>query len=555
MASTAAVPTGAVLVAGEERYTGRTTFHAVYPATGEPGELAVAESTAEDVVAAAAAAAAAAGPLRWTDGAVRAQLLQRIAAGLEADAAQIVDLAARESGLTEARLSGELVRTCVQLRAFADLVAEGSYVEAIIDPPDPDARPAPRPDLRRMLVARGPVAVFGASNFPLAFSVAGGDTASALAAGCPVVVKGHPAHPGTSELAARAVLAAVTDCGLSAGTFALLPGRDPELSRALVRAPQIKAVGFTGSQPVGRALFDLAAARPEPIPVYAEMGSLNPVFVTTAALAARAEDIAAGFADSVLQGNGQFCTKPGLAIVPEGSAGDAFVASLGERLAAAPAAPLLGENIRAGLAERLARTTALSEVDVVCGRSEDGSGDGAGDGGRAGDRDGAGDAGRDGGGPGIRTSPTLLQVSWTALTARPELLEEHFGPVTIVVRTPVERYGEVAAAIPGSLTATVHGEAVDEPAVAELAALLADRAGRLIWNGYPTGVAVTAAMHHGGPYPAATFPEHTSVGLTAIRRWLRPVAYQNAPHWLLPPALRDGNPLGIRRLVDGSWQP
>lgn len=536
-------------MAGEERHAGRTTFHAVYPATGEQGELAVAESTADDVAVAAAAAAAAAGPLRWTEGAVRARLLRRIAAGLEADAAQIVALAARESGLAEARLSGELVRTCVQLRAFAELVADGSYVEAIIDPPDPDARPAPRPDLRRMLLARGPVAVFGASNFPLAFSVAGGDTASALAAGCPVVVKGHPAHPGTSELAARAVLAAVADCGLSAGTFALLPGRDPELSRALVRAPQIKAVGFTGSQPVGRALFDLAAARAEPIPVYAEMGSLNPVFVTTAALAARAEDIAAGFADSVLQGNGQFCTKPGLVIVPEGSDGDAFVSSLGERLAAAPAAPLLGENIRAGLAERLARTTTLSEVDVVGGRSGDGRGDGGGN--RRGH--GGGDGGGDGGGPGIRTSPTLLQVSWTALTARPELLEEHFGPVTIAVRTPVDRYGEVAAAIPGSLTATVHGEAVDEPAVTELAAMLADRAGRLIWNGYPTGVAVTAAMHHGGPYPAATFPEHTSVGVTAIRRWLRPVAYQNAPQWLLPRALRDGNPLGIRRLVDGRW--
>jgi NADP-dependent aldehyde dehydrogenase len=474
-------------------------------------------SGAADVATATAAAAEAFAEYRRWPAARRAVLLRGIADGLEALGDELVAVADAETGLGETRLSGEVGRTCGQLRAFADLVTAGWHVEAMID--------TAGPDLRRMLVPLGPVAVFGASNFPLAFSVPGGDTASALAAGCPVVVKAHPSHPRTSALCARAITAALADAGAPAGVFGLVEGASNAVGEALVTAPAITAVGFTGSLAGGRALYDLAAARPQPIPVYAEMGSLNPVFVTAGALAARGQAIAEGFVGSMTMGTGQFCTKPGLVFVPAGAA-QGFVDAVAEGLAGVEGGPLLNDRIRDTLAGQLEATTALPGVQAVV-------------------RGSAGDV----------CTPTLLRVDWETYAATPALAEEHFGPVSVVVAVPDDGFAEAAGTLAGSLTATVHAEPAEHDAVAALLEVLREKAGRLVWNGFPTGVAVTHAMQHGGPYPATTNPLHTSVGSTSIRRFLRPVAYQDTPAALLPDELRDENPLGILRLVNGRWTP
>src|SRR5688572_30730706 len=331
-----------------------TTFNSVDPRTGEPGP-AYEEATTDDVRSAVASAADAHRSGALADPAKRAALLRGAAGRLRAAGAEIIATAMAETGLPEGRLQGELERTAGQLEAFAAVVEAGDYVEAIIDTPDPDAKPIPRPDVRRMLVPIGPVAVFGASNFPLAFSTAGGDTASALAAGVPVIVKGHPSHPGTSELVARELSAAVADAGLPAGTFAHLPAASLEVAQALVDAPAVKAVGFTGSYAGGRAIADRAAARPEPIPVYAEMGSVNPIVVTEAALAERADAIAEGLTASVANFGGQLCTKPGVVFVPEGVAGDAFAADVASRLEATEPTVLLNERLRDALRDAVAR--------------------------------------------------------------------------------------------------------------------------------------------------------------------------------------------------------
>jgi NADP-dependent aldehyde dehydrogenase len=377
-----------------------------------------------------------------------------------------------------------------------------------------------------MLVPLGPVAVFGASNFPFAFGVPGGDTAAALAVGCPVVVKGHPAHPATSELCGRAVSAAVQAAGAPDGTFSLLQGRSADVGRALVLAPQVKAVGFTGSTEVGRALFDLAAGRPEPIPVYAEMGSINPVFLTPGALAERGPVIADGLAASMTLSTGQFCTSPGLVVVPDDEHGRDFTDRLTELLRQVPDAPMLTAGIRAGLHRRLARTARLDGVQVLVGGADDEGG--------------------------TTTGPTLLRVDHETFAASPEMLAEHFGPAALVVSSPTERYAETARHLEGNLTATVHGTADEAASLAELQSVLVEKAGRIVWNGFPTGVAVTAAQHHGGPYPATTAPAHTSVGVTSVLRFLRAVAFQDTPAALLPPELQDDNPLGILRQVDGA---
>jgi NADP-dependent aldehyde dehydrogenase len=517
--------TGAHLIAGTERppSSDAGTYQAVDPRTGQPSGTRFAEATADDVAAAAAAAETAFATLRTWTGARRAELLRAVADGLEKQQDALVAVADAETALGGPRLSGEVARSCAQLRAFAALVEDGSYVSAIIDTADPQATP-PRPDLRRMMVPVGPVAVFGASNFPFAFSVPGGDTAAALAAGCPVLVKAHPAHPGTSELCGRVIVAAVRAVGAPDGTFSLLHGRTPDVGRALVLAPEVKAVGFTGSTEVGRALFDLAASRPEPIPVYAEMGSINPVFFAPGAVAERGEALAEQLAGSILMGAGQFCTSPGLVVVPQDDRGEALVRRLGEVLAEAPPAPMLTAGIRAGLGRRVQRTAALPGVDVVTGaREEDGH----------------------------QVTPTLMRVDWETFDRTPELLDEHFGPAAIVVSCPPEHFVDVAEHLEGNLTATVHATAEEAPGLQPLQAVLVEKAGRVIWNGFPTGVAVTAAQHHGGPYPATTYPAHTSVGVTAIARFLRAVAFQDAPAAVLPPELQDDNPLGLLRVVDG----
>jgi NADP-dependent aldehyde dehydrogenase len=403
------------------------------------------------------------------------------------------------------------------------VLADGGYLEVIIDHPDPDAVPTPRPDLRRMLVPVGVVGVFSASNFPLAFSVAGGDTASALAAGCPVVVKAHSGHPYTSELTAAALRRAAVDAGFPADVVGLIHGR--QAGTELVRHPLVKAVGFTGSLGGGRALFDLACGRPDPIPFYGELGSVNPLVVTPAAAAERAEAIAGGLAGSFTLGLGQFCTKPGLAFVPAGADGERLIAALGEAAAKVPGGAMLTPSIRdafvRGAAERAAHP-GVRPVLVADGR----------------------------------ISPHVLVAPAAALDAA--LVEECFGPLVMVVQYADEN--ELYAAldrVPGSLTATVHSGS-DEGKPGSYADRVAQRmrehAGRILWNGFPTGVSVTWAQHHGGPWPATTFSGHTSVGATAIRRFLRPVVYQDAPAGLLPPELAEDNPLGLPRRVDGKLE-
>lgn len=519
--------TGNNLIAGEESSEGDATYRSVSPTDGQEFGPDFHDATEDEVLRAVAAAEEAFRELRATDPARIAGLLEDIAARLEDLRDEILRTADEETALGETRLSGELARTCGQLRAFATVVSEGSHLDVRIDRADPDAVP-PRPDLRRIQIPIGPVAVFGASNFPLAFSVPGGDTASALAAGCPVVVKAHPSHPATSELCGRVITAAVQHAGLPRGTFSLLHGRAVEVSRALVLARGIKAVGFTGSERAGRALYDLGASRDEPIPVYAEMGSLNPQFITPRALADRSEEIAKGLAASMTMGTGQFCTKPGLVFLPDDEAGRVFEQQLVAAAAEIAPTPMLNRGIHSALGERLAETTKLPEVEVLfAGEAPDG--------------------------PGFRAAPTVLATSLKTFERTPELSEEHFGPVTILIRCGgLDDMVGIAGRLPGALATTVHGSDEDAADLGPLLAELREIAGRVIWNQFPTGVAVAPAMHHGGPYPATTFPAHTSVGTAAIRRFLRPVTYQNAPQALLPAALHDDNPLGLLRMVDGK---
>jgi NADP-dependent aldehyde dehydrogenase len=380
-----------------------------------------------------------------------------------------------------------------------------------------------------MLVPIGPVAVFGASNFPLAFSTAGGDTASALAAGCPVVVKGHPSHPGTGEVVARELRAAIADAGLPDGTFAHLLAAGVEVGEALVDAPAIAAVGFTGSTAGGRAIADRAAARPTPIPVYAEMGSINPVVVTNAALQARAQGIAEGLVASVSNFGGQLCTKPGVVFVPDGADGDAFADAVAAELDRVEPTVLLNERLRDALAAAVKRLRARDDVTPL---------------GKA----------APAGGEGYRHQPAAFEAPASGVATGSELLEEHFGPVVVLLRyASDDELLAALAAIEGQLTGTIHAQPdADADLLGRLTEALAARAGRVVYDGFPTGVAVTHAMHHGGPYPATSAPAHTSVGMTAIRRFLRPVVWQNAPAAVLPPELRDDNPLGIWRRVDGG---
>jgi NADP-dependent aldehyde dehydrogenase len=432
-----------------------------------------------------------------------AELLEKIAAEIEALGDELIQCAAAETALATARLTGERARTANQLRMFAALVRDGAWRDVRIDRALPDRKPAPRPDLRRTLVPIGPVAVWAASNFPLAFSVAGGDTASALAAGCPVVLKAHPGHPRTSQLVASAVARAIAALGLPAGVFSILEGASPEVSLALVRHPRIAAGAFTGSLRAGRALFDAAGRRPDPIPFFVEMGSLNPVFILDGALAERGDAIADGLHQSVNLGVGQFCTCPGLAAAVAGPALDRFAAQLRERFQQSAPATMLTPAIARAYGEAVARIAAIPGVAST--------GDGA----------------------------VLFEAAPAAVLDREELRQEVFGPATVLVRcASAAEMLDLARHLEGSLTATIHGTLEDLRANRPLLALLARKAGRLIFNGYPTGVEVSAAMHHGGPWPATTDPRFTSVGTAAILRFARPVCYQDFPLEVLPPELQ-----------------
>lgn len=503
------------------------TLRSVNPRTGATGDALPAAIPAD--VARAAVRAAAAFPA-WvvTSGAARGRLLREMADGLDGRRTRLIDVADFETGLGRSRLDSEVTRTTDQLRAFAALSEDGSFIEAIISPGGPDVTLVPRPDVRRCLIPVGPVGVFTPSNFPLAFGVAGGDTASALAAGCPVVVKGHPSHPATSELCFETLAQAVTSAEAPPGLVSLVQGAAPELSRTLVQAPEIAAVAFTGSLKVGRLLFDLAAARPSPIPFYGELGSLNPVFVSDQAARARAAEIAAGLAASMTQGHGQFCTKPGLMFVPAGDAGDVLLAALADCVGAQPVEVLLSTTLRAQLDRCVAATLRVEGVEELTTPVEVPA-------------------------EGCLAAPRLFVTSLETFQSRPELAAEHFGPVGLAVRCDPARMAQVAERLPGQLSATVHAEAGEIEWAFGLVTVLAHRAGRVIWNGYPTGVAVVPAMHHGGPYPASTASLHTSIGSTAVRRFLRPVAYQDLPDALLPPALQNDNPLGIQRLIGEEW--
>jgi NADP-dependent aldehyde dehydrogenase len=510
------------------------TFYAFDPKTGERLEPAFCAAAPDDVDRAVELAVSAFESYRRISGPRKARLLKAIAAGIEAQATPIAARAVSETALPEARIASETARTCNQLRLFADLVEEGSWVDARIDHADPAREPVPRPDVRSMLRPLGPVAVFGASNFPLAFSVAGGDSASALAAGNPVVVKAHPAHPGTSESVGRVILDAVRECGLPEGLFSLLFDDAHAVGQALVRHAGIKAVGFTGSGAGGRALMDLAAGRPEPIPVYAEMGSVNPIFVLPGAAGERGEAIAQGIHTSLTLGVGQFCTNPGVVITGVGKEYGAFAQMFGRLVAKSIPGTMLTAGICAGYKEGVGRLAGHAGVKLVVAGNSD-----------------AGGAGK----TNMRTCavPTLFETDAETFLGDPSLMQEVFGPATLVVCCRTQQAMlNVARSFEGQLTATIHGTADELQRLRPLIDILETKAGRLVYNGFPTGVEVCASMVHGGPYPASSDGRTSSVGTRAIRRFSRAVAYQDAPDTALPEELRESNPLGIWRLVDGE---
>jgi NADP-dependent aldehyde dehydrogenase len=492
--------------------------------TGEKLAPVFQSASAAEVEQAARLAAAAAPVYARTTGRARADFLRLAAQKIETAAPELATRGHAETALPLARCQSEIGRTVGQLRLFASVAEKGDWVDARIETAQPDRKPLPKPDHRSLYRPLGPVVVFGASNFPYAFSVAGGDTASALAVGCPVIVKAHSGHLGTSEMVGRLLVEAVRESGLPEGTFSLIFGSGSETGQALTRHPAVQAVGFTGSRKAGCALMAVAAARPQPIPVYAEMSSVNPVFVTPAAVKARSAALVDGLAASITLGVGQFCTNPGLLVVQAGAETDAFLKALGDKLAATPPAYMLTKGIcqayRHGVDER-ARAAGVS----VLARAE---------------------AGPDG-----TAAAVLFSTPAANFLKSPALAEEIFGPSTLVIvcRDRAEMLA-VAGTGEGQLTATIHaepGEGIDD-----LVQLVTGRVGRVIMNGYPTGVEVSHAMVHGGPFPSTADGRSTSVGTRALYRFVRPVCYQGFPDAALPPALQNANPLGIWRLVNGE---
>jgi NADP-dependent aldehyde dehydrogenase len=505
-----------------------SSIYGIDPRSGERIGLGYPAGSVRDVERLCEAAARAFDEYRETRLEHRATFLERIAEEILATGDELVDTAVRETALPKARIEGERGRTVTQLRLFADVVREGSWLGLRLDSPLPERQPAPRPDLRLRHLPLGPVAVFGASNFPLAFSVAGGDTASALAAGCPVVVKAHPAHPGTSQLVADAILRAVQACEMPAGTFGMIHSADNTVAGALVADPRIKAIGFTGSRQGGLALMAIAANRPEPIPVYAEMSSINPVVVLPEALAARGATIAQNYIASLALGVGQFCTNPGLLIALRGPTTDAFVQNVATSVATVGAGTMLNPQIHSSFNKRLAAIETAAGVELV-GRGEPA------------------------GGP-FDAAATVFTTSAAQFASNPALAEEIFGPAGLVVQCEtISEVREVLERLEGQLTIAVHMEPGDYPIAAELLPLLERKAGRILANGFGTGVEVSHAMVHGGPFPATSDGRSTSVGSLAINRFLRPVCYQDLPEEVLPGVLRDDNPEGLRRFVDGSF--
>ncbi|MFG6518514.1 aldehyde dehydrogenase (NADP(+)) [Sulfitobacter sp. 1A13496] len=496
-------PHGKHLIAGE--WVATDDRFSSSPAHGRAHDFSV--GTVEMVDQACEAAEAAFWDYGYSSRATRAKFLNAIADEIDARGAEITEIGSQESGLPEARLEGERGRTVGQLRLFAAHIEKGDYLDRRFDAAMPERQPAPRPAITMVQRPIGPVAVFGASNFPLAFSVAGGDTAAALAAGCPVVVKGHSAHPGTGEIVAEAIRAAVESCGMPRGVFSLIQGGNRAVGQAVVQHPRIKAVGFTGSLAGGRALFDLCAARSEPIPFFGELGSVNPMFMLPAAMAARAEELGKGWAASLTMGAGQFCTNPGIAVVVDGPGADVFVQNAATALQdVAPQAMLTDGIAEAYCAGRDKFKSAPSLRQVHLADSE-----------------------------GRTAAPALFETTGEEFKANPALHEEVFGPLGLVVRiSSLEEMRALALELDGQLTITLHMDDADVDAARDLMPVLERKAGRLLANGFPTGVEVVDSMVHGGPYPASTNFGATSVGTLSIRRFLRPVSYQNLPEALLP---------------------
>jgi len=522
--------TGAMLIGSRAVLGNSGEIHAINPATGEQLQPAFGGGSISDVDAACTLADAAFDSYRNTGLEQRAQFLDAIAQGLLDLGEQLIERVIAETGLPRPRIEGERGRTVGQLRLFAAVVRDGRWLNVTIDPALPDRKPLARADLRSQKIAFGPVAIFGASNFPLAFSVAGGDTASALAAGCPVVVKSHPSHLGTSELVGRAIQKAVADCGLHEGVFSLLVDSGTVVSEALVQHPAIQAVGFTGSRRVGQQIVALAAARKCPIPVYAEMSSINPVFLLPTSLAQRTDSIAQGLVDSFTLGCGQFCTKPGLVIAINGPDYQRFCNVVAASTAAKPATTMLNAGIHNAYTSGVEQWLANKNLQCIS-------------------------SGVAPSGNSCSGQAMAFTVAASYFLQFPKLLEEVFGPASLLVEcSNAEEMLKVANALDGQLTASIHMDEADLPLAQSLLPLLERRSGRILFNGFPTGVEVCHAMVHGGPAPATSDVRSTSVGAMAIERFLRPVCYQDMPTALLPSALQTENPLRLPRLLDGKLQ-
>ena len=493
------------------------TFRAVKPIDGTSYGAEIPEHSKSEVDALIAKAASVKNAIASQAPKQRAALLRAIAAEIEEVRPSLLESACAETALPEARISGEITRTTVQFELFARLVESGKHLGVTIDKADPNYSPAPRPDIRKMNQPLGVVAIFAASNFPLAFSVAGGDAASAIAAGNSIVAKAHPAHPNTCATIEGAIKSALTKCGLSTDTYSIVQGTNPEITHWLALHDDVKAIGFTGSEVVGKILVELAAGRKEPIPVFAEMGSLNPVFVTSNAIADRSEMLAKGIIDSALMGSGQFCTKPGLVFIPNDSD---FISTMKAHLGTLSVAPLLSKSIADRYSSAITKLSSAGKIEVAYGVTNE---------------------------AGFGVTPNIFITDWDTAAANHELLEEHFGPTTVVITCDEAAFPKIASSLQGQLTATIQGTDADKPA--ELLSVLKEKAGRVIWNGFPTGVAVTSAMNHGGPWPSSS-SHTTSVGTDAIYRFMRPVAFQGFAQSVLPEALQDSNPWSIPQRIN-----
>ncbi len=503
-------------------------FQATNPVSGEKLETVFQEATKKQADTAVTQAGKAFQSFRLKSPGERAAFLETLAETVEEQADAILAYAHLETALGEERLRMEMLRTINQPRLFAELIREGSWVDARIDLPEPGRKPVPRPGMRSMLQPLGPVAVFGASNFPLAISVVGTDTICAFAAGCPVIVKAHPSHPGTCELTAEAVIKAIKAHKLPGGTFSLLHGKNHEIGQSIVRHPDLAAIAFTGSLKGGRALMDASAARERPIPVFAEMGSINPVFLLPEALRDNMESIAEGFFRSLTMGNGQFCTNPGVLVAIDSPKLDTFVERVAELIGKATPKTMLHTGIHQGYSQA---------VHSMCGNP----------GVRIRARSGvAPDPAR------LEAEILLLETNLENWSNSPQLRQECFGPASILVRlNEPDEIHQFANNMEGSLTATLHGTPADLEVFHRLQVLLEPKTGRIVYNGFPTGVEVGYATHHGGPYPATSTGAHTSIGIDSIHRFVAPTCYQDCPDAQLPTELKDANPLRILRKVNG----